>query len=531
MSSSQTSKPEGWSTIKLGLAAWIIGLTASLANLLNFHNYTKPGLEIAILLAIFVGIALVMAGIHRLAQPRLSFVIIGLFIATLVDLGAEMEGNWFIAATAVFAFFAYFHEKVLLKLTIAAFCSVLLFQTLGLLTGLGKSKATPNEAAIAQTRTPSGQKLRPIVHLVLDSYLGLEGMAVKGSNFGNLGEEQRAFYLGRDFQIFPQAYSRHVKTINSLPHIFSYGQAPLATTRRDLQSTTAPKLDYFTDLDRLGYRISAQTPSFVDLCVNQPMTQCSNYNRSNLGAVMRSDLSTTDRARVIGFTMLQLSLVSSHLAEFAQHRLNRLLGTRDRESYNRSKVFALTGLEEIASFTDDLRTLDYGEARLIHLLLPHDPYSVTANCKVLPETRWIDEHGPAPLAERDAAYANQVRCLTTRLAAMMDTLDKTQAGRDAIVLIHGDHGSRTIETVPFVGGPKLNVRDLALSYSTFFAIRIPGERAASVPGRFALDALVGDFARSNFTSGPRPQEQPAEVLTMDTDWIPRVREKLPEFTR
>lgn len=524
------SAATGWSIVTLGFVTWLVGLTASLANLLNFHDYDRPGVEIAILIAVFVIIACLTAGIHRLARPRLSFLFTGLFVTLLIDLNMVIDQDWFLLVAGVLAAFAYFQEKVILKLTIAAFGAVLLFQTISLVTGLGKSATAPNEARILQNNSGAKSQLRPIVHLVLDSYLGLEGMGIDQTNFGTLQTEQDTFYRDRGFQVFPQAYSRHVKTINSMPYFFSYGRSPLAKTVRNVQRTTAPRLDYFIDLDRLGYRTSALTPSFVDLCVNQPMTICQNYNRSNLRTLIKSDLSARDRALLLGVTLVQLSLPIAKVAEYAQRKINHYFGTTVRYPYNRQKLFALTSLDQLAIFTEELSTLQYGDARIIHLLLPHDPYSVDANCNTLPEGDWLDEHGPAPLAARDHGYADQVRCTTSRLGLMINALNKTPAGRDAIVLIHGDHGSRTIDTVPFVGGPDLSLRDLALSYSTFFAIRIPDEQATSVPGRFALDTLLGEFARSDFTRGPRPKESEAEVFVMDTLWIPRNREKLPAFS-
>lgn len=530
MSAKNASPATGPSNVQLGFIAWLLGLTASLANLLNFHNYDRPGFEVAILFVVFVIAACVITGIHKLAQPRLSFLFSAFFVTMLIDLNVVMEPGWFFLVMAAIALAALFQEKAVLKLTIAAFGTVLLFQTISLFTGIGKSDTAPNEAAIPQSNTTVNTQLRPIVHLVLDSYLGLEGMGVADTNFGTLQTEQNKFYLEHGFQIFPQAYSRHVKTVNSMPHFFSYGNAPLAKTVRNVQYTTAPRLDYFTDLDRKGYRTSALTPSFVDLCTNQPMTDCRNYNRSNLRSLLNTDLPATDRARTLGVTLLQLSVLTATVAEFIQHQVNDFFGTTIRLPHNRSKLFALTSFEKLDDVTKELEKLEYGEAHVVHLLLPHDPYSVDADCNILPEAEWLDEHGPAPLAARDNGYAEQVRCMTSRLGTMLEALEKTPAGRDAIVVIHGDHGSRTIDTVPYVGGPDLSLRDLALSYSTFFAIRIPGEEAASVQGRYALDSLLGEFARSGFTTAPRPQESDPEVYVMDALWIPKKREKLPDFS-
>lgn len=527
----RVAAPEGWSVTRIGFVAWLTGLTASLFNLLNFHNYTRPGPEIAILIAVFIVIAAVMAGVHKIAQPRLSFIITALFLAVLIDLNTEIPRWWFFGIVALFALAAYFREAVVLKLTIAAFGTVLFFQAASLYTGIGKSAEPPNEAKIPQSHAKADRRLRPIVHLVLDSYVGIEGMTVPGSNFGTLAEEQSAFYRQHGFQVYPQTYSKHVKTVNSLPYFFSYRSLPVVTEPRAVDFTVAPRLDYFTDLDRAGYRVSALTPSYVDLCTNQPLTECHNFNRSDLGSLLSTDLSSGERAQLIGFNLMMLSAFSSTVADFVYDQLVKTFDLDWRSPYNRAKLLPLSSVQKLDAVTRELGTLEYGEARVVHLLLPHDPYLLAADCHVLPEREWLDEHGPSPLDVRDAAYANQVRCMTKRLDAMLAALERTPAGRDAIVIIQGDHGSRTVDTVPFVGGPELSLRDIALSHLAFFAIRVPGEPAASIPGRFSLDALLGDFARSGFTASPHPPERPAEVYVMDINWVPQNRVPLPKFGR
>ncbi len=137
---------------------------------------------------------------------------------------------------------AWWNERAVLKLTLAAFLSVLAFQAFDLLAGAGSHAAPRNEAKMLQAKSQANPKLRPIVHLMLDSYIGLEGMSALDTNFGTLREEQERFYLDHGFQLYPQAYSRHPKTINSLPEFLSYGHARHATEPRTFQSTVAPPL-------------------------------------------------------------------------------------------------------------------------------------------------------------------------------------------------------------------------------------------------------------------------------------------------
>lgn len=533
MSGDKPQAPQGkeWSLTGLAFAVLACGLLGNLANLLNFHRYPAFRAETALVALVLLALAGLCAGLHRLAQPRLSFLFSGLIIALLIDFGADLSLAAFGGAAAIAALLAWFREREVLKLGIAAFGAVLLFQTLALATGIGRPSAPANEAKRPQNAAAADAQRAPIVHLILDSYIGLDGMSAPATGFGSLRREQEDFYLSRGFQLYPQAYSRHAKTINALPELLSYGRAKQATEPRAVQSATPPALPYFEDLDRAGYRVSVSAPSFVDLCVNQPLTQCRNYNRSNLSAMAGSPLSVTDRAWVIGLTLLELSDFTARIAAAIDSRIASPATAPRRHVYNRAKLYSLTGLQQLDAFSADLATLRRGEVRFIHLLLPHDPYMMDEQCRIMPEADWIDEHGPAAEARRDAAYARQTRCITAGgLNRLLIALDQTEAGRSAIVVIHGDHGSRTIDSVPWVGGPPPGQRAMAVTHSAFFAIRVPGEAAAIRPGRAALDELFGSFAAKRFSASPSPVGGPPQVYLMDADWVPRQRVALPDFT-
>lgn len=511
-------------------SVWLVALWASALNLLNHHSYPLFSAEAGLLLAGLATIAVLMGTLRHVAGARIGFLFSGLFAAIVIDLNTAILLKHFYLLWAALTIAAWFFEKALLKVTLAAFASVFLFQFAALTTGIGANAPSGNEAQNRQAEAGRSTTRAPIIHLVLDSYLGLEGMAIGSAAHRALHAEQAAFYAGRGFQTYPRAYSRHVKTMNSLPQLFSYGTAPLATTSRNLQYFAPDELRYFRDLDARGYRTQAVLAQYVDLCVAQKMIQCRNFDRSALSSMRGSGIAASDRAVVLAFTLLQLGNLPSRVAEAMQHGINDMFGTEGRRPYDRPKLLPLASLEQFDGFTADLATLRPGEVRLAHLLAPHDPYMLTPDCRVKPASQWLDEHGPGAVAARERGYADQVRCLTSRIDRMLQALERTPAGRNAIVILHGDHGSRITPVVPFLNGPALSDREVLLSHSTFFAIRVPGEAAAVVPGTYALDELMGDFAARDFAAAPRPVEKPARYLLMDFEWIPRRWENLPEFT-
>ena len=496
----------------LDYLVWTVALWASFLNLLNFNHYPLFRAEVGLTLLALGLLGTLMGMVQHVARPRLSFLFTALFAALMVDLNTSIELSWFYALLVAFAVVGFFAQDALLKVTLAAFTAVLLFQFLALATGIGDPVRDENKAQNLQTENRAGATRPAIVHLVLDSYLGLEGMALGPDEYRKLRAEHVAFFTERGFQLYPRAYSRHASTMRSLPYLFSYGSIPTAVHVASARYAVPEQLPYFSDIDSRGYRISAVLPAYVDLCVKQKLTSCRNFESSALRSMLGTEMGVFDRSKVFGFTLLQLTSLPSEVALEIQSRANDLFGINGRLPFNRSELYPLASIEQMDRFTRELADLRPGEARFAHLLLPHDPYILKADCSAKPETAWLDEHGPGSEAARELAYADQVRCLQRRIARMLDMLDRTKAGREAIVLIHGDHGSRIAPAQPSASGQELSQRQMLMTYSTFFAIRIPGAEGGEVPGTHSLDELMADFRTRDFASAPRPKDAPAEVL-------------------
>jgi hypothetical protein len=491
-------------------SVWIVALWASFLNLLNFGHYPLFRPEVGITLIGLTLVGALMAAIHQLAKPRLSFVFAALFTAVAIDLNAAMNPDMVVGLWVGLAIVFLFAERAGLKITFAAFAAVLLFQLLSLVASYGEPLPYNNESQNRQAgREPSRRP--PIVHLVLDSYLGLDGMALGPADYHDLRAEHVAFFRNRGFQFYPRAYSRHTRTIESLPALFSYGGDTPAVNWVSTRHAVPGELSYFRDLDSHGYSVDAVVPKFFDLCVNQKMTFCRSWENSRLTSMLETQLGTLDRAKIFAFTMVRLSSVLSKVAAALQYRANDWLGIDTRLPFDRSQLVHLASLKELDGFVDELADLRSGEVRFAHFLIPHSPYGLTPNCEAKPEAEWMNEHGPSSEAKREKGYADQVRCLQGRLGIMMDELEKTQAGRQAIVIIHGDHGSRIAPGHPFQGGPALSERQQVMLYSTLFAIRVPGEEPSEVRGTYALDELLVDFRDRAFGAAPRPREAPARV--------------------
>lgn len=519
MANQQEPPRTGW----LHYGVFPLALWASLLNLLNFNGYPLFRPEVAIIVFALGVTGLLMGLVQDLARPRLWAPVTGLFAAFVIDLNAPIGPGSFVACWAASSTLAFLAKELFPKMLFAAATAVVLFQGGELVLGSGGPVAWPDEAENRQDprRPPS---VRPaIVHVVLDSHLGLGGMALGPDIYRNMRIAQAAFFTSRGFQIYPQAYSRHARTLNSLPALFSYERVPPPIAATGPAYAIPDPLPYFIDLDQRGYRIDALLPAYLDLCARQKFSRCRTFQSSELSSMDDTDLSAFDRAKVLAFTIANLSPIATFLAASIRPDPEARIAT------NRGKLFPLTSLTELERFTASLSQLRRGEVRFAHLLLPHDPYMLAPDCSLKPESSWLDEHGPGRSSARERAYADQLACLRQRLARMLDALDSTPAGREAIVVIHGDHGSRIAPSQPMVGGPRLSRRELLMSHSTLFAIRVPGEAAGEVPGTFALDALLADFRARDFASAPRPRAEPASIALTDETGAVREWQPLPPF--
>ena len=113
-----------------------------------------------------------------------------------------------------------------------------------------------------------------------------------------------------------------------------------------------------------------------------------------------------------------------------------------------------------------------------HLLVPHAPYLLQEDCSISGryETGYYlaDRFTGAEREERRSeyftAYLKQVQCVLRHLDMLLADVSQSDNYSDAIIVIHGDHGSRISsgnileEYVP---------RDLVDNYGTFFAAKTP----------------------------------------------------------
>jgi arylsulfatase A-like enzyme len=103
---------------------------------------------------------------------------------------------------------------------------------------------------------------------------------------------------------------------------------------------------------------------------------------------------------------------------------------------------------------------------------------------------------PEDRNDRYAQYHDQVRCTFRKFREMLDQLKAAGMFDDAVILVHGDHGSRIGRWASLgVDSKEAQTPQSRLdTYSTLFAVRAPWIEGGYDPGHSSLPDLVREFA-------------------------------------
>jgi hypothetical protein len=331
-----------------------------------------------------------------------------------------------------------------------------------------------------------------LVHIILDEQWGIGGLRAAGDTV--LAEYLAKFYHERGFQVYESAYSRYRRTRLSIPSLVGLGTLPEVHKLFDrrigptYRLTTNP---YFARLQKRGYGVTVFQTTFLDFCHSRGISVngCDVAAATSVSSVGDMRGTWIDRGVVAGRLFLTLE----------SYFYNRF--THDGQVWRRT--FAGRGLRQLNEIRDAI--LDgppQGKAIFAHVMLPHRPLEVNAECQ--PGERVYEATGPDTAAFRRkfmALYNAQVRCVHQSIDEIVDAVDR-KVGRDgAVIVIHGDHGSR------FSGRVRANIsamsdHDLNTNYSTLLAVRGRGIHAGVRTEPVPVQDLFWEFVRSDFAEVP-----------------------------
>lgn len=496
------------------LLAGALVLLASLVNLLRHNLYPLLGGEVALVVVGILLFAAVMAGLYRAMGGLGRALLEGLLVFLAIDLNADsLLFAAFTGAGAAILALALHRSLLPFVATMAGFVLA------ASLVGIGQGRAPPPRAS----PSPAAGQGPAIVHLILDEHIGVEG-----APGARLRRDLADFYQSRGFTLFGRAYSQHFHTVNAIPHLLNFGAPPGSQTPQEGMRLAANA--WFSALGRRGYRVGVHQSEFLDFCGHPAVRACAGYDSTRLDVLARAPLAAADKAGLIAMRLAMLSEMLAGLVNSYEGARTGGAALPDLGTSVGGRVSMLNALAAFDRLIGELRAARRGRAYFAHLLLPHYPYGLAPDCGVRPVGRWMVRRSGAPLAAREAAYADQLRCATARVDAALAALAASPAGRDAIVVIHGDHGSRITAVEPLAGNAgRIGERDMIAGFSTLLAVRLPGSAPAYRTEPVPVAGVLAFLARSGFASLPPPGAGPRAptVVLDDAAWVPRRTAPLP----
>jgi hypothetical protein len=372
-----------------------------------------------------------------------------------------------------------------------------------------RAPATP--AASAQQGAPQAPPL--LLHVILDEQWGIGGLRLEGDTA--TAAFLTDFYLTRGFELYPAAYSRFNRTVESIPALLSLGRPPALApiVSKQQVSRSFKSIPYFELLRSQGYAIRVFQNTYMDYCVApaSPVESCETQSGNSIANIGYLGGSVAARAMLAGRYFLNLS---SHVYRELHP---------DPEKWRRASAGG--GLLALRHVRDAVASgPKSGVAYFVHVLLPHRPLSLQPDCNVLEDpTRRIGYEQPLRMSDREwaetlALSAGQIRCAHLAFGRVLDALDQAVGRQNAIVLVHGDHGGRIFQNRPTPGSGPLDDRQLSGRFSTLLAVRRPGVAGGVHTDPVPVQDFVWRIAQQRF-AGPVSTEFQHYVRGGSTDTL------------
>lgn len=371
-------------------------------------------------------------------------------------------------------------------------------------------------ARVASTISPAAPVERPVrtnpllVHIVLDEQWGIGGLRAAGDSV--TAAFLTDFYASRGFEVYQSAYSRWHNTRHSIPELMSLGQPPEVVEFEGFRFRLLAN-PYFERLAARGYAIHVFQSAHLDFCHSARVTvsRCEEIPVVTIANIGYLDGPWITRGVLTGW---QLLANTSYLYALLPSRLD---GSVLRRSY------IGRGLDQIGRIRQAVATeLAGGDALVVHLLMPHRPLEVDAECRMYTDPgkrmNYLPRHmNPETWRRVLAAYGAQVRCTHRALAGLIAAIDTAVGRGRAIIIVHGDHGSRMSPENPRSGSISgFDPQQLNGEFSTLLAVRRPHIPPAVYSAPIPIQDFFWDLATSDFT-GTKHQGWPDFVRDRKDD--------------
>lgn len=365
----------------------------------------------------------------------------------------------------------------------------------------------------AADQTAPGADLPPVLHLILDGHIGVEGIPLDIAGGRELKQRIKAFYLKHGFRLFGRSFSEYPLTPPSMSVLLNGPKTvPLVeTTGTENTRWDLPENLYFSKYLDKGYIIRVYETEYVRYCgsTERRPEYCYTYSTSGLRLIDGLGLTMAEKAEFIVAGYLSRSRLYFFLFRGYDYLRIRLkaqgvvdLPRGNRRSYTLHSLGTLATLRRLKE--DMVAGPAAGRMFFAHLMLPHQPYFLTPECRLRDFDDWYNRKlyhddlkrvgSSRYRVEAYQRYFEQTTCLLARLDDLFDAMRDRGIFEAATIIVHGDHGSRiTIRDPVFENADRLSPRDLIDAYSTLFAIRAPGIAAGYDTRMRSVQDLFGEY--------------------------------------
>jgi hypothetical protein len=478
------------------------------------------------------------------ALPRIANFLIALAVYWLVDVFFDKQGYFAACALGLSALLLRSRYGADARRAILAFCLV---WTTANLSQSSKLLVYPKLDGLDASAKNSS--LPPLIHIILDaqmSPLAIPDTVPRDSASTFMLDD----YSAHGFKVYSRAVSRFPWTRWSLGQLVSFrpgkefeklsyeklmemekhssaGQNLLFEL--DDSGTAFFDNEYFRKLHELGYSLVTLQSSGMIFCADPLPSNdvCLTYPVGNFGhsqALIPGAIS--DRLSSAFYELLNDYLRNRQRMHFV------LLGNFVESIFGGIKV-PIAGLSQPATAVaaySQLRPLlaapQRGQAYFIHLLLPHEPFVLTSDCALNKSEDWatVATHGQNVNSYEVAwntsnpytAYWTQVECAHSLVMSIFTDALASPQGKDAIFIVHGDHGSRVSYFLP---ESRHRVEPTSDMLMTFLAVKAPFIGS----GQVTQPVVLQDLFRDLFEKLASCLKQQAEMPTIECrKWQPHL---------
>lgn len=457
-------------------------------NFLTHHHYGLLQGEVGLLLVAVLGSGMAL-GLLLVVSPHVVRV---LLLATLLALCSDaLLGRGPLHVVLPLYLVCYLVSLWLTRdhaTEIVAFSFLVLIASIFVLPGEGELQSGYK----VRSNLSRQADLPPLIHIVLDEHIGIEGIPTDVPGGGLLKEELKGFYAENDFKLYAGAYSQYFQTRDSIPNLFNFSSSDTSYRNHRAGSTyVLEKNRYFQLLAERGYVFRIYQSNYIDYCQDADLNiaSCFSHSYNSINDIQALPIASVEKARFIFFSLMDTSRTAREIRDF-YNKIQGWLGERNVDLPHwyagAIRVGPIPALSAFEHMRQDVVEGAQGTVFFAHLALPHFPYVYRSDCQVREKVsdwlNWSSEDAPGSLSNTSASratryerYFEQIQCQQAMLRTLFADLRRAGIFDEALIILHGDHGSRILEHRPNEQNRDvLTATDYVDAYSTLFAVKWPG---------------------------------------------------------